>query len=41
MKQEKKEKPLTDKQKEKYQKLEQKLSSANNTLTETVANVEQ
>ena len=39
--QEKNNNPLTDKQKEKYQKLEQKLSAANNTLTDTVANVDQ
>ena len=39
--QEKNKKPLTDKQKEKYQKLEQQLSAANNKLTETVAKVEQ
>ena len=37
----KKERPLTDKQKEKYKKLEQKIAAANNTLTDTVANAEQ
>ena len=41
VKQEKNKKPLTDKQKEKCHNLEHKLSAANNTLTETVANVEQ